>query len=1333
MNDPIPNDNKNSIKATKLLVSQTTEENFVNAFVQDWRAGLHPQLENHLRHVDDSERIQLFERLLAVEIYERRAIGDTVTSAEYLTRFPDLTEIVTRVVGQTDASDVSTVSLFCSDHGTDRIVPQSEGSDQSLPSVAPTMALPRSDSASGTSRSRSTITIVIPGYEIVRELGRGGMGVVYLAQHTRLKRLVALKVIRGADGAAEEDFERFRTEAEAVAALQHPNIVQIFEVGELENGPFCTLEYVDGGTLAARLKQSLLPTAEAAMSLETLARAVNYAHQKGIVHRDLKPANVLMASDGTLKITDFGLAKRIDIEDSGLTRTGAVMGTPAYMAPEQARGATKEVGPAADIYALGAILYELLTGRHPFSGATLMETLQQVLTADPIPPSIISPAIPRDLETICLKCLMKQPEGRYASALLLAQDIERFRTGEPILARREGIASKIWRKARKRVTILSAIAVSALALTAAVFAVRETILSRRVAAIANEFQEGLDSVNWSEDRANELERMAKTLGEFEISRGEAARQKLLDHVAVRVSGVLRRARVTSDDVPGLQHELAWITKRDETLAERLRSDLSRRLRDWQPIIEVAKPFTTLDGIFSSNLVQSDTQKMLRIESSAAVIPTVISSRGRVRATVEFGGDWESSSNVGLVIHYNPTSLDSSSNRLAASGYEFLFVATAAVADKDATARADSSKSANVTFRDSERRGELRMMRNGILLQRRSVAVEQGALRLLAERDGELLRVQINNLPALSFADIMPLVGNADSVFGLNWPLEASVTRLQVDSSLIPPAASPLERADDLFDRGYFADALAQYEEQIRIGDDVALEARCKAGMCLNVLNRQSEAATAFEDVVNSSAERWPIVAATQLWLMRLREKRYSDAEALFAAVNVRFTSDQLAQYVPLVVREELVRGDRIPSMNLLHRDPEIIPRIEAMYSLSKLLGLDDAASDARSNLMVAQAVNGNYAQAIKIAEEESQRIIARLDPQTDANEALFWSARWLCWSQRVLGEADLSKDSVKRLIASKQILSNADENYLKNYRVTFLPLQLELARNFAAVDDWQAAEDAVDKFINEMPRPILNYSFFSQPYLLKGFFLARNGDQEGAVAFWKLGIWQAYVNQFNVERRPKLSSPPGMWGLIDYWILAALSDSLSDDDTNLIWRGLLARASSDPLMAQVSNTIQVAPDVIRGTWLSPRGRALAQRLAFFDVEPIEYMRIPPKLVIYEKFRQELFAGQLTSEQDDATWSIVNQVVEMHFAGRLSKQQILQLALTWKGSSGFLGWATVAPTLQPEVRGGIAYLMGLRYLKLNKPEVASGMFRTASESDDAAVKPLALQALEQLGT
>jgi hypothetical protein len=206
-----------------------------------------------------------------------------------------------------------------------------------------------------------------------------------------------------------------------------------------------------------------------------------------------------------------------------------------------------------------------------------------------------------------------------------------------------------------------------------------------------------------------------------------------------------------------------------------------------------------------------------------------------------------------------------------------------------------------------------------------------------------------------------------------------------------------------------------------------------------------------------------------------------------------------------------------------------------------------------------------------------------------------------------------------------------------------------------------------------------------------------------------------------------------MWGLIDHWILAALSDSLSDDDTNLIWRGLLARASSDPLMAQVSNTIQVAPDVIRGTWLSPRGRALAQRLAFFDVEPIEYMRIPPKLVIYEKFRQELFAGQLTSEQDDATWSIVNQVVEMHFAGRLSKQQILQLALTWKGSSGFLGWATVAPTLQPEVRGGIAYLMGLRYLKLNKPEVASGMFRTASESDDAAVKPLALQALEQLGT
>jgi len=277
-------------------------------------------------------------------------------------------------------------------------------------------------------------TIHLPGYEILTELGRGGMGVVYKARHLDLKRLVALKMIVGAEYASGDQIERFQREAEAVARLQHPNIVQIYEVGQREGRPYFSLEFVDGGSLADNLQGTPLPPAEAAHVVETLARAVHAAHQRGIVHRDLKPGNVLLTSDGTPKIADFGLAKQTD-GNSSRTQEGTVVGTPSYMAPEQASGETSAVGPAADTYALGAILYETLTGRPPFRGVTPLDTIMQVVSQEPAAPREVQPHVPRDLETICLKCLHKDPARRYASALDLAEDLRRFQSDEPIQAR----------------------------------------------------------------------------------------------------------------------------------------------------------------------------------------------------------------------------------------------------------------------------------------------------------------------------------------------------------------------------------------------------------------------------------------------------------------------------------------------------------------------------------------------------------------------------------------------------------------------------------------------------------------------------------------------------------------------------------------------------------------------------------------------------------------------------------------------------------------------------------------------------------------------------------
>jgi tetratricopeptide (TPR) repeat protein len=324
---------------------------------------------------------------------------------------------------------------------------------------------------SATRRAGAASIPTVAGYEVLEELGRGGMGVVYKARHIALNRVVALKLLLVGTHAAQADRDRFRTEAEAAARLNHPHIVQVYEVGEHDGCPFVALEYCDGGSLRHRLAGTPLPPAEAAALALALAQAVQHAHEHGIVHRDLKPANVLLAADpakpqtAVPKVTDFGLAKKIDA-DQGQTQSGAILGTPGYMAPEQAAGDSRHVGPPADLHALGAILYELLVGRPPYKAATLLETLEQVRTREPVALRLLAPRVPRDLETICHKCLRKEPGKRYATAQDLAEDLGRFLTGQPIHARPSGPLERCWRWVRRNPWLAAASAVVLLLLVA---------------------------------------------------------------------------------------------------------------------------------------------------------------------------------------------------------------------------------------------------------------------------------------------------------------------------------------------------------------------------------------------------------------------------------------------------------------------------------------------------------------------------------------------------------------------------------------------------------------------------------------------------------------------------------------------------------------------------------------------------------------------------------------------------------------------------------------------------------------------------------------------------
>jgi serine/threonine-protein kinase len=498
--------------------------------------------------------------LIYQEFILRSELGPAPSLAEYVQRFPQYgTQLQAQLVLLRVVQEIADQKTKKLDPAASSSAPPSSCVVPESASAAPSL----NGDQSATPNTGAADWPHLEGYEIFGELGRGAMGVIYKARQQSLGRLVALKMINPDREDYAQSHARFRSEAEKLARLQHPNIVQIFEVGEQNGRPYFAMELVEGSSLAQKLAGARLPDGQAAQLVETLARAMHYAHQQGIIHRDLKPGNVLLRGDAAtpveqcaLKIADFGLAKQLDA--AGQTHSGMILGTPSYMAPEQVDTRPQVTGPAVDVYALGAILYELLTGRPPFQAATPLQVLEHVRTEEPVPPSRCNAQVARDLETICLKCLHKEPSRRYGSAEALAEDLGRFQRGEPIRARPVGPVERGLRWCRRRPVPAGLLAALLLAFLGTLYSWHKAINGQQLAV--EERQRADDARRQAEDHVRLLRQLLNTNLAISGSRflqkpgGRSVSRELLDRAEAACTQLLEQR---GDDAE-LQQMLALV-------------------------------------------------------------------------------------------------------------------------------------------------------------------------------------------------------------------------------------------------------------------------------------------------------------------------------------------------------------------------------------------------------------------------------------------------------------------------------------------------------------------------------------------------------------------------------------------------------------------------------------------------------------------------------------------------------------------------------------------------------------------------------------------------------
>ena len=1259
-----------------------------NRFASALKAGDQPRLEDYLQDAAASDRDDLLRDLLLLDLEHRARQGDSPEVSGYRRRFPQQPDVVASVWNEWQARQRrqgdATRSAGSTAHGelTETWKPAG-GDDEREP--PPT----------------------IPGFEVLEPLGQGGMGMVVKARHLQLGRMVAIKMpLLGKLGSRAR--ERFLREARAAAGLNHPHICPIYEVGEVDGRPYIEMAYIDGVSLKEWAAAGDVTQQQAAEVVAALARAVAYAHDQGVIHRDIKPGNVMVDSKTANPVLmDFGLAKEVAGGDAELTQAGQVLGTPAYMAPEQAAGTTAQIGPPADVYALGGVLYALLTGRAPFQGG-VASVLQQVQLSEPKPPRSFRRGLHRDLETICLKAMAKQPEQRYESALALAEDLDRYRAGEVIQARRAGPLKRTAKWVRRHPVAAVGTVAACLLVGLAVVLVQRALAERRVTTQVHRFSGLLAQFDGSSAGHERLTGSLEALRRLDEEQADFARGSLVKRYEELIQQSLQGALDEQDKVTVIEGMIARLEKFAPQRGASMRRILDQRQRTFSEVFDLATPFEGVNRVFRADQVKRSSEALRPAgpESDGPVrrVSTTRRSRGNVELAATFAAESrETARTLGL-------SLNAGSQHT----YEFLVTIPAV---------------------DDAARGRMSIVKNGVALAAQELPQGTGDLQLTARREGNRLSFRVDNAPLLRFDDMFGLTSKVEGYFGVVWARNAKLTRLTARRQSLPVVSSPLEDADLLFQTGDFEAALRGYEDQLRqvATEDLRQEARCKMGLCRLQLKQNDAAAKALDELAAEAHPRWSMVAACHLWSLRLEQQDYDAADRIFAYLENRFSFEDLATLLPqsLLHRLLLVYADEHRGPNLFGFDEADLRRLEHGMAVARLL-------TGKSNIQS------------RIGLLRGHRALVQRSRALQIGAELLGDKRWLqavpvesrlllveeqCWMLRREGRAPRALALLDEWISGRRGISST----------AAAPLRIERARCHAELDAWEDAEQDIQAYFEQVAPGDVRYRLYSAACLIEGFLRRRRGDEQGAREIWEQGLYEVWREARTNAGHDVPALPAAHYDQFSgmefhqYVVLSCLAGQMTEDDIRSAIKWAMFRQKNSPLAVLISTAAGIkmreVTSVFNNMCSTEFGRAKARQIAFQQIDFREFIRYPMYLFCVELVRRGAFGGELTPQQQQLAWEAAQHSCRGVESGEIPQVSLGQLLATWEFQTGFVGWGGVKKSLDPTVRGKIAYVLGYRFLQRGNSEDAREFFRTARQDGkavgDQRLEELADEALQGL--